>query len=83
MPEEEPEGLTEYERWQIAMALVGLGASLIFTAWIMFRDDASLIGKAKWWREQQRRKREFEAEVRRDLNHVLFQAWEVMNAPAV
>lgn len=82
MPDDEPEGLTDYERWQVAVAIGGLLLSVAFTAWIMFRDDAVMMGKLKWWRDQQRRKRQFEADVRRDYNHVLFEAWEVMHAPA-
>jgi hypothetical protein len=79
MNDEEPEGLTEYERWQVAVAVGGLLLSVGFTLWLVLKDDAGLVGKLRWYRDQQRRKREFEAQVRHDLNHVLFAAWEVMS----
>jgi hypothetical protein len=76
--EEPPEGLSDYERWQVAVAIAGLALSVGFTLWLMLRDDASVMGKLRWWRDQQRRKQQAERAFRKDLNHVFFEAWEVL-----
>lgn len=81
---DEPEGLTDYERWQVAVAVAGLAFSLAFTIWFLVKEDQGLSARLKWWREQQRRKRAAEADFQRSLNWVLFEAWEaVHNAPAI
>ena len=69
------EGLTEYERWQVAVAIAGLAISIAFTLWIMLKDDASVAHRLRWWREQQRKRAETEAEFTRWRDNLRFDLW--------
>ena len=73
------DGLTDYERWQVAVAVGGLLLSVAFTLYITLKDDASVAQRLRWWRDQQRRKREAEAEFRRLANQMHFEAFLVVS----
>lgn len=70
-------GLTTYQKYEIAYLFIGLAVSVGFTVWMMTREGTSFY-RLRWELERRRKQRAIEAEVRRDTNRVLFEAYEIV-----
>jgi hypothetical protein len=74
------ERLSEYERWELGLAVAGLVLSGAFIAWVLFREDSTLAHRLRWAQEQRRQRRAAEAEFRKAVNETLFEAWEAVTS---
>jgi hypothetical protein len=74
---EDEGGLTTYQKYEIAYLFIGLAVSVGFTVWMMTREGTGFY-RLRWELERRAKQRAIEAEVRRDTNRVIFEAWDIV-----